>query len=95
MSIASFTCERLFWKLLRKDIEVLQGNHNPLYAAKHGGKPETEEHDEKKDRPQRRNRHLCDGLSEHNESQTGSLHSLQKQKQKVQSVVTLNGFLQM
>lgn len=74
--IETFTCDHIFGPLLRKDVQVLQRNHASLYASKHGWEPETEEHDEKEDRPERRNRHLSDGLCEDYEGQTCSLHPL-------------------
>lgn len=64
-SVGSFSppVSTSFRTLLRKGLWVLQKNHDSLYSSKHGGEPETEECGEKEERPERRNRHPCDGLT--------------------------------
>jgi hypothetical protein len=61
------TGDGLFGPLLGEELEVLQGNQDPLDHPKHGGEAQTEEHDEEEHRPQWGEGHLGDGLREHDE----------------------------
>lgn len=90
MKLRSGTCEGFFWPSLGEDVQVLQRHHDPLDAAKHGGKSETEEHNEEQHCPQRRNGHFGDGLSEHNEGQTSTFYSLKEHKEDTESKMLIH-----
>lgn len=79
------TSKNFFRPSLRKNSKVLKGNYHSLNVPKHSRKAKTEEHDEKEDCPERRNRHLDDGLCEHDEGQACSLHTLKKYRSNLSS----------
>lgn len=80
------TAENFFGPRPGQQPEVLQGNHYALNVAKHSGESEAEEHDEEEDGPERRDGHFDDGFCEHDEGQSCSLHTLERDRLRRSSV---------
>ena len=70
------TGDGLFGPLLGEELEVLQGNQDPLDHPKHGGEAQTEEHDEEEGGPELGAWHLYHRLGEHDEGQPCSRGTL-------------------